>query len=149
MSSGLNSSLSYEDEDDRPLAIDTDESGKKRQSDKRTKLGKQLTQRDRILVPSFHLTPLELCGKLKKTLSPLEAHSPASIKSSRTQVTSHQWRTMTLTPLTALTDEWWDLCSRIRNRGMSRSQKRLSALTATVSTGSTTSTNIWSLSIRE
>jgi len=61
LSSGLNSSLSYEDEDedDRPLVIDTDESGKKTESDKRTKLGKQQSQGDRTLVPSFHLTPLQ------------------------------------------------------------------------------------------
>merc|ERR1719234_807278 len=61
LSSGLNSSLSYEDEDedDRPLVIDTDESGKKSESDKRTKLGKEQSQRDRTLVPAFHLTPLQ------------------------------------------------------------------------------------------
>merc|ERR1711971_30314 len=61
LSSGLNSSPSYEDEDedDRPLVIDTDESGKKSESDKRTKLGKEQSQRDRTLVPAFHLTPLQ------------------------------------------------------------------------------------------
>ena len=65
LSSGLSSSLSYEDEDedDRPLVIDTDitESGKKTEAEKRTKLqlGKQQSQEDRTLVPAFHLTPLQ------------------------------------------------------------------------------------------
>ena len=61
LSSGLNSSLSYEDEDedDRPLVIDTDESGGKSENYKRKKVGTQQSQRDRTLVPAFHLTPLQ------------------------------------------------------------------------------------------
>merc|ERR1719234_2561847 len=61
LSSGLNSSLSYEDEDEdeRPLVIDTDESGKITENNKRKKVGTQQSQRDRTLVPAFQLTPLQ------------------------------------------------------------------------------------------
>jgi hypothetical protein len=63
LSSGLSSSMSYEDEDedDRPLVIDTDESGQKAENDKRMKLqlGKQQSQKDQTPVPAFQLTPLQ------------------------------------------------------------------------------------------
>ena len=58
LSSGLSSSMSYDDEDeeDRPLVIDTEESGQKAENDKRMKLqlGKNPTP-----VPAFQLTPLQ------------------------------------------------------------------------------------------
>ena len=61
LSSGLSSSLSYDDEDeeDRPLVIDTDESGQKVENDKRMKLqlGKQPSQTNPV--PAFQLTPLQ------------------------------------------------------------------------------------------
>ena len=63
LSSGLSSSLSYEDEDDddTPIVTDTDDSGKKTETDERTRLqlGKQQPQEDRTHVPPFHLTPLQ------------------------------------------------------------------------------------------
>ena len=58
LSSGLSSSMSYDDEDeeDRPLVIDTEESGQKAENDKRMKL--QLGK-NRTPVPAFQLTPLQ------------------------------------------------------------------------------------------